>query len=46
MGARNKDLLIMEDEMRAIADDLDCYGLMTAPMAAKVLVTEPLERAL
>ncbi len=42
MGARNKDLLILEDEMRAIADDLiictddGSYG-------RKALVTEPLK---
>jgi ferredoxin/flavodoxin---NADP+ reductase len=42
MGARNKDLLIMEDEMKAIADELivctddGSYG-------RKALVTEPLK---
>ena len=43
MGARNKDLIIFEDEMRALADEL---YLMTDDGSAgeKVLVTEPLKK--
>ena len=43
MGARNKDLIIFEDEMRALADEL---YLMTDDGSAgeKGLVTEPLKK--
>ena len=42
MGARNKDLLILEDEMRAIADELIiCTDDGSA--GRKALVTEPLK---
>ena len=43
MGARNKDLLIFEDEMRALADEL---YIMTDDGSAgtKGLVTEPLKQ--
>ncbi|MBN2233811.1 MAG: sulfide/dihydroorotate dehydrogenase-like FAD/NAD-binding protein [Opitutales bacterium] len=42
MGARNKDLIIMEDEMRAIADDL-IICTDDGSVGRKALVTEPLK---
>lgn len=43
MGARNKDLLIMEDEMRAVADEvIVCTDDGSA--GQKALVTEPLKK--
>lgn len=42
MGARNKDLLILEDEMRAIADELILCS-DDGSIGRKALVTEPLK---
>jgi ferredoxin--NADP+ reductase len=42
MGARNKDLLILEDEMRAIADEL-IICTDDGSVGRKALVTEPLK---